>query len=508
MDRADPFYGYSFILRTIIFVVIPAFAVVEFVRLKRALHIFQLEGYKRARFLDWCRGDRRRALFLKKSTTKKPLVMTARARRILIAATGAVVALLYIVPGLVHISVGAPFDLVAWGVLIVLAFLAVPHALVAADVALSPLQAAINKRFMRSARAKLDAINPVVIGITGSFGKTSTKHAIGHLLGPPDLVVITPGSYNTPMGVCRTINEQLQPSHRFLVVEMGAFKEGDVAELTSFVRPKVGVLTAIGPAHLERFGSMDAIRQAKYEIVTGLSADGVAVMNVDDDDVNSLAESTTNVRVVRYGLNPERRPDVMATNVTVTEQGTEFMIVDKARGESLGVGMKLLGRHAVGHVLAAVAVAQALGKSLRELSEAIASLVPVEHRLQIIEGAGGVTVIDDAYNSNPAGASAALDVLARMPGHKKVVVTPGIVELGPLQFDANERFGREAAAVADVLIVVAAVNREAMAKGAGDRGAEVIIVDTLAEATARLASILGPGDVVLFENDLPDHYEG
>jgi UDP-N-acetylmuramoyl-tripeptide--D-alanyl-D-alanine ligase len=174
----------------------------------------------------------------------------------------------------------------------------------------------------------------------------------------------------------------------------------------------------------------------------------------------------------------------------------------------MNVSTKLLGRHSVGHVLAGVAVARIAGRPLVETGEAIASLQPVEHRLQLIEGAGGVIVIDDAYNSNPEGAAAALEVLEQMPARRKVVVTPGIIELGDMQAEANRSFGRRASEVADVLIVVARPNRDAIRDGADGGRAEVVAVDSLAAATKRLAGLLEPGDAVLFENDLPDQYEG
>jgi UDP-N-acetylmuramoyl-tripeptide--D-alanyl-D-alanine ligase len=171
--------------------------------------------------------------------------------------------------------------------------------------------------------------------------------------------------------------------------------------------------------------------------------------------------------------------------------------------------MRLLGRHALGHVLGGIAVGLALGRSLEDLTANVERLEPAEHRLQVIPGATGVTVIDDAYNSNPEGAASALDVLAAMPGTRRIVVSPGIIELGSEQADANEAFGRAAARVADTIIVVARVNRDAIVKGASSSGggAQVITVESLDEATSQLQRLLKPGDVVLFENDLPDQYE-
>jgi UDP-N-acetylmuramoyl-tripeptide--D-alanyl-D-alanine ligase len=333
--------------------------------------------------------------------------------------------------------------------------------------------------------------------------------AIAGLVGSPGAAFPTPGSYNTPMGVCRAINEGLLDTHRFFIVEMGAYKEGDVAELSSFVRPRIGVLTSIGPAHLERFGSMSAIRRAKYEIVSSLPSDGTAVMNVDDEVVRDLADSTTSVKVVRYGLNPSGSPHVTATGIETSVEGTRFTLRDERDSSEVRAQTKLLGRHALGHVLAGVAVARVVGRSLEELVEPISRLQAPDHRLKILAGTGGVTVIDDAFNSNPDGAAAALEVLDAMPAQHKVVVTPGMIELGPLQREANEAFGRKAAATADLLIVVAKVNREAIVTGAtaAQSSAEIVTVDSLEAATKLLRDRLGSGDVVLFENDLPDQYE-
>ena len=507
LNRADPFYGYSILLRSIVYVGVPLFMALQFVRIRRALHVFQLEGYKRKRFLEWCRANAGRARFLRPMTTKKPLAMTGRAWRILIAASLLNLVAVLVLPGVAHIAWGWPSDIGIWALMTALCIFATPRLLVVADIAVSPIQNAINNGYLRKAQRKLAEIQPTVIGVTGSFGKTSTKFAIEGLLGPPTSVLATPGSFNTPLGVCRTVNENLEPSHRFFVVEMGAYGEGEIAELVDFVRPTIGVLIAIGPAHLERFGSIETIARAKYEIVRDLPTEGVAVMNVDDERVRALADSTSHVKVVRYGLDPAGRPDVSAAGVQTTSEGTTFTL--KVRGEEVDVSMGLLGRHALGHVLAAVAVAIESGRTPAELKESIAGLRPVDHRLQIIKGPGGVTVIDDAFNSNPEGAAAALDVLGAMPGKKKVVVTPGIIELGDLQAEANEEFGLHAARVADVVIVVAKTNREAISVGAGANGsAEVIAVASLAEAQERLKEVLRPGDVVLFENDLPDQYEG
>ena len=509
MGFSDPFPGYSLLLRMILFGFVPVLTLWQFVRLRRALHVLQLEGYKRLRFLRWCRTNLRRALFLSSVGAKKPLEMTGRAWRILSLAT--LLSVLFVIgpTAAAHLAAGWPLDVATWALASAAVLAGAPLLLAASDWLLAPVQSAINARYVRAARRKLAEVAPIVVGITGSFGKTSTKSTVAGLLGDSDDVLATPGSFNTPLGVCRTINERLTRSHRYFVVEMGAYRRGDIRELCDLVRPSIGVLTAVGPAHLERFGSMEAIRRAKYELVEALPRDGVAVMNCDDVEVRSLADRTTNTRVVRYGLTPEACADITTSHVGITEGGMALEIVDARSGERLDVTTRLVGAHAATHVLAAVAVATSVGRKLSSLADAIAALEPVEHRLEILDGTGGVTVIDDAYNSNPEGAAVALDVLDAMPARRKVVVTPGMVELGDVQFEANERFGERAASVADALIVVARVNRAAITSGArrASRSTELIAVDSLEQARDELKRLLQAGDVVLFENDLPDHLE-
>ncbi|MGH2751307.1 MAG: UDP-N-acetylmuramoyl-tripeptide--D-alanyl-D-alanine ligase [Actinomycetota bacterium] len=510
LDLPDPFYGYSVLLNLIIYLGLPLLGVLQFFRLRRALHVFQLEAYKRLNFLRWVRDHRDRARWMRSTPAKKPLAMTGRAWRILVLAIALSIVPVFGSWAVAHLFLGGwPADVIAYGLALLLVLYFSNHLLALADWLLTPFQRAINERYTRRARSKLDEFKPVVIGVTGSYGKTSTKFAIEKLIEPEGGVLATPGSYNTTMGVVRTVNELFTGFHRYFVVEMGAKQRGDIAEIVAFTRPHIAVLTAVGPAHLESFGSLDNVRKAKYEIVSGLDGDGVAVMNTDDPEVRALADQTHGIKVIRYGLDQAGHPHVAARNIEFTSEGTSFTLVDNRSGETFHARTSLLGRHAIGNLLGAVAVALEVGRSLSELIGPIRRLTAVEHRLQIIKGAGGVTVIDDAFNSNPDGASAALEVVDALEANRKVVVTPGMIELGPLQAEANERFGEQAGRVADTLIVVAKVNREAIVKGAvRARRAKIITVDTLAAAQEELQSLMEPGAVVLFENDLPDQYEG
>ena len=335
----------------------------------------------------------------------------------------------------------------------VLSVVATPELLFAANAVVRPIQELDNRRFVRRARQKLADIDPLVVGITGSFGKTTTKvcvAAVAELRGP---AYATPASYNTFLGVVRAINEGLSARHRTLIAEMGAYRLGDVAELCDLVHPTIGILTAIGPAHLERFGSLDAIEQAKGELAEALPADGVFITNADDERCLRAA-GRTQARVVLFSSSGDASADLTAHDIQMAEGTTRFTIRHAA--EEAVVRSKLLGRHNVANLLAAAAVGTSLDLPLDAIARALARVTPPAHRLApILNRQAGIVVIDDAYNSNPVGAAAALEVLAVPPGASaRLLVTPGMVELGDREAEENERFGTQAAAVCDLVVLV------------------------------------------------------
>jgi UDP-N-acetylmuramoyl-tripeptide--D-alanyl-D-alanine ligase len=443
---------------------------------------------------------------------KKPLVFTGRARRILGVAI-AVLAVVAVAAGyaaMVAAQAGRP---VVALVAVLVGGLALtqlsPLAVVLANLALAPVQAAINHAYLVRARRRLGAFGPTVVGITGSYGKTTTKYIVATILAERLDVLMTPHSYNTLMGVTRTINETLRPEHRVFVVEMGAYRPGDIRELAELTRPTIGILTAIGPQHLERFGTLERIERTKYELIQGLRGDGIALFNADDPRCARLADGTTDRRVVRYGVAADRSNlDVWAEDVETSSEGSTFALATRDAGR-IAVRTRLLGRHNILNILAGAGVALQLGLRLDEIAAGVAKLEPAPHRLQPIAGAPGVTVIDDSYNSNVVGSMEALAVLESFKTGRRVLVTPGMVELGELEAVSNERLGARAAEVCDYIVLVGSKQTEAIARGA--RGKDFAperlrVVGTLGEATEVLRTVLRPGDVVLFENDLPDLY--
>jgi UDP-N-acetylmuramoyl-tripeptide--D-alanyl-D-alanine ligase len=349
----------------------------------------------------------------------------------------------------------------------------------------------------------------LVVGITGSYGKTSTKYLLDQLLSGHRRVRKTPQSYNTLMGVCRAINDSLDADCEVFIAEMGAYRPGDIQELCEFVQPAIGILTAIGPQHLERFKTIDSIQRTKYELIEALPPSGVAIFNTDDPRCRALADRTTRVPVMRYGLDTSGQPlDVWAENMAMTSAGVAFTMADK-QGQRVDVQTVLLGRHNIVNILGASCAALALGMALADLAKAIRNLPPVPHRLQLIDSGGGVTVIDDSYNSNPVGALAALEVLGSFQRGQRILVTPGMVELGPLEAQLNEELGAQAAEVCDYVVLVGVERTKPVLAGLQRKNFppdHIRVVRDLKAATLVIPTIVGVGDTVLFENDLPDQY--
>lgn len=367
-----------------------------------------------------------------------------------------------------------------------------------------PLEKMVQGWYLNDAKKRLFK-NPhlIRIGITGSFGKTSTKYALGTLMAEKYDTLFTPGSFNTPMGVTRVIREKLTENHEVFIAEMGARYKGDIAELCRLVKPRYGIITAVGKQHLETFGSLENVIRTKAELMVGLSADGACFLNGDDPICRGIYNDYDVKEKYLFGTEGEGLY-MRAENIRVGPAGSSFELVS-ADGVRIPCTTALLGRHNILNVAGAAALAYYLGLTGEEIAAGIAKLEPVEHRLQLIKGP--VTVIDDAFNANPVGAGEALEVLKSFPG-RRIIVTPGLVELGEEQATLNKEFGAHMADCADIAILVGP-NGGIMEAGLLEAGFPdncIIRVDTLAQATEKLPLYQEPGCAVLFENDLTDNY--
>ena len=444
--------------------------------------------------------------------SKKPLVFTRRVLRLYsvtailsIAAVGAVT--LTVQPGATYwgsysgsgIILGTIFlvCILSWGFVIV------------ADMILMPVERLINRHYVNDAKRILKSVRGLrVVGITGSYGKTSTKHYLTHILSEEYDVLMTPGSYNTPMGVVRTIREMMKPYTQIFVCEMGAKQTGDIKEICDIVNPEMGIVTAVGPMHLESFKTIDNVRNTKFELVDSLPSTGVAVINNDFPEI--AGREVTNTEAIRYGVTNPQDCDYKAENVSYTPEGTTFT-VSGPDGFKMEVGTRLLGECNVSDLLAAIIIALRLGVGTDKIRYAISTIEQVEHRLSIRKTPGGVTVIDDAFNSNPAGSRMAVEVLAQFnKTGKRIIVTPGMIELGSEQERLNMELGKQIGLHVDIAIIVGRYNRESLVKGimATEFNKENLYeVGSFNEAQEVLGRIMRNGDTVLYENDLPDTFK-
>jgi len=437
---------------------------------------------------------------------KVKLVYTPRLKRLSIAMVLITIGARFALD--LFISNGKEFDLfVVLSLDLVLNILS-PLFIVLANILMSPVETSINNYYLRLAREKIKDVSPFVIGITGSYGKTSTKEVLAHILEGYKSILVTPKSYNTLMGITKVINTSLQKGHEIFIVEMGAYRPGEIAGICALVKPTIGVITAIGPQHLERFKTIDNVAKAKFELMVSLPKTGLAVFNAGDSHTNDFLLQTPCEERILVSISDDSQAGLVASNIKATEKGMEFMVEMKGNGESAVFVTELLGYHNVLNILFASAVALKLGLKLRTITEKVRSLRPITHRLKLIKLPSGVNIIDDAYNSNPIGAKNALDALGLFSG-RKIVVTPGFVELAQIQETENYKLGQYASKICDLVVLVGEQQTTSIYKGLMESGFGIQntkVVGSVKEGVEFINSVVQSGDTVLYLNDLPDIY--
>ena len=408
--------------------------------------------------------------------TTSPLAWTSRLRRVA-ALTGLLVVLFGVAGVWMHPAVAV------WGLVLL------PLLVDSSLWALAPWERRMGSRWVEEASKALDQSGATVVAITGSYGKTSTKGYVAQLLSGSKRVLASPASFNNRMGLARAINEHMSSGIEVFVAEMGTYGPGEIADLCRWIPPDIAVITAIGPVHLERFGTEERIVEAKSEILADARH---AVLNVSDPRLAAVANAESSVRrVTAAGTDPGLDVSVVGGRVLIA--GAEVGVIPSTAHPT--------------NVACALGVVLALGVDPADVAGRLSTLTEPDHRLTTSSGASGVTIIDDTFNSNPAGAEAALSALASVPvDGRRVVVTPGMVELGPLQFEENRKFASNAGHVADQVLIIGRTNRDALVAGAAGGTAEVLVMDDRAGAVEWVRANLGPDDAVLYENDLPDHY--
>lgn len=385
-------------------------------------------------------------------------------------------------------------------------FAVMPLVLIAANASLAPYERAVQRGYEAEAVARVADVHPFIVGITGSYGKSSSKAMLAHILQFDGPTLAASGSINTLMGVTRHIREELVHGHRYMIVEMGAFKTGSIRRLCQLTPPSAGLITAVGDMHLERFGSHEEIVRAKSELAQAIPAGGWLVANADSPGALQIAKGATHCRMLLYGETSTEDLATRLEDVRFSKQGTTFVL--RTRDRAYACFTPLVGRPIILNLAGAFTLANALGVDPDIAVAAMRTLTPVSNRLEVVEERG-VTWIRDAYNSNQIGFRAALEVAGAIPAARRFLATPGVIELGPMQFDVNRALSREASMVCDNTLIVSDTNREAFAAGHRDAGREarLVPVTNRSDAFRWLRETVKDGDTVILENDLPDLYE-
>lgn len=518
-------------------------------RIRFFLHVFQLESYKPGRYIRWIRrrsegrilrgshivaipwlaitwwayhqyqGTWIVAIALliwavlfassrhyKGAPPKKRLAFTARMKRLV--TTSGILTSIPILTGLIagyQQGLPAGFFFYLSGFLI--ADLAAPLFVLLAAWLMVPVEKSIQNGFKKQAREKLASLpHLITIGITGSYGKTSVKFIVAEILKQRFHVLATPGSYNTPMGICLVVNNQLKPEHQILVLEMGMRYRGDIQELCAIAQPDLAVVTDVGVAHLETMGSIDQIALEKGDILEYMKPEGIAVLNIDNPYVAKMNERAPG-KVWRISVEGNTSADIKAHNIEYGPEGAHFEVEDES-GNRVSFTTKLLGRHNILNILLGVAIGREMGLRLRQIAHAVMRVEPVEHRLQL-RPKGAITVIDDAFNANPVGARNAVEVLGSFKTGRRVIVTPGMVELGDRQWQENKTFGEHIAQNVDLAVLIGAQQTAPIVEGLQAQHfpePQTKVFASFFDAQTFLQGYLKSGDVVLYENDLPDQY--
>ena len=431
-------------------------------------------------------------------SAKKPLVYTKRVKRLLIT-TG----ILYVMGAVLPFWVSG-YNMRVSGIALLALLMMQPFLVLLVNWINRPLEQAIDRYYINDAARILREMPELkIIGVTGSYGKTSVKYFLSTLLSSQYNVLHTPGNYNTTLGVVRTVREQMKPYHEIFICEMGAREVGDIKEICDLVHPDHGIITSIGPQHLQSFHTIENIIGTKFELADAVPPTGKVFLNYDNEYIRA---HKIDHNVVSYGVTGDEL-DFKAYDISVSPQGSSFRMKDE-NGDEYEFHTRLVGNHNVQNIAGAIAVAHTLGISMDKLRHPVKQLESVEHRLQL-KKQGNRIILDDAYNSNKSGFMAALDTLA-MFKELRILMTPGMVELGEKQYDENKEAGVYAADKCDYAVLIGKEQTKPIQDGlleAGFDPGHMIVVDTLQEAFQMVNAIPDEKQkIVLIENDLPDNY--
>ena len=459
------------------------------------LYIFQLFEYEAKDFVKWFL----KYPFKRSLQRKHSLVWTAKARFLHITAGSLIIFFAFAS----SITQFKTIWLMPFFWLLYAAFS--PFFLIFANLLFSPLESYSKAKLYRTVRSKQRRLkNLKVIAIVGSFAKTSTKNILYTLLWKDFYTVKTPKSYNTEVSIARSFLRDVKETTEVFIVEMDAYHPGEIKKLCSIIKPDMGIITAIGAQHLERFGSMEALAATQFELARAIPSDGMLFLNADDEWTNQLYPEYDGMKQVFFGVKEGK--DVQATNIKVLADSTEFTL--RIKDDKLKIVLPLAGENHAINFVAAAGIAYQLGIPLKTIQERASLMLPTEHRLEV-KKAGHLTIIDNSYNTNPTAARASLKLLKSTPGSQKIVITPGLVELGEQSAVENKLLGKKIAEVADLVIVVGEFARDDIKTGLEEAQFAKDQIHYLSSTSHALDFVYQNAKkdgVILIENDLPDQY--
>ena len=526
-------------------------------RIYRQARFYQIEEYMSRRYLKWLLNHPRRLMPLRPTAAglvglvfagltgdailplvivniaaliaiippqereiKRELVRTQRVTRILLASSAISAAAL----GTSHFAGSSIVNtdilmirILAASAIGMAGYLLAPVWLVGGSLLMQPVETCLRRRYLRQARRVLASINPRIIGITGSYGKTTTKAFLRDIMSLRYHTYATPKSYNTLMGISLAINRDLSDDYRteYFISEMGAYVRGEIERICQLTPPHISIITEIGPQHLERFGTLENTSAAKYEIIRNLEPDGIGVFNWDNVHIQKMvAKGYPNTRLTvsrQLDITQARQQNVtwIASDIEQSLAGLSFTAAHVKSGEQARLRTSLVGEHNVTNLLLCIAVAHREGIPLRDIALRIRTLKPAESRLVRQTTAAGITIINDAYSANPKSVKSALKVLGMYNSGKRLLITPGMIELGALQDEENRKLGKLAAQFATDIILIGSEQTKPIFEAIQETNfdmARVQVFETLAESVDWYQQRLNADDAVLFLNDLPDTY--
>ncbi len=455
------------------------------------LHIFQLERYDILRFLKWLKSN----FFTRSNQNKKPLVVTQKIKMIEVLSW-----VWFIVLVVVGVLISKWLGIIVAAILIIQPYLLI----ILSTISLKPYEVWNRARTIRVTRNKIKSLKHTqIVGIAGSYGKTSVKDVLFHLLKKDYKVLKTPLSYNTIFGIAQVVDLELDDSYDYFLCELGEFQKGDITEMCEMVFPKYGILTGINDQHLERFKNIKNTIATIFELADFLKVQQQkTIVNGLNQYISEEVQRRGSHNFVLYSTDDS---ELLVSDVKFSDKGTSFVL--KYNGKIYPIETPLLGYAHLNNILGAATLAVQLGASLDKLEKRIETLPHVPHRFAQKVLPNGLLLVDNSYSSNSDSFKESLNILKGLPRKNKILVTPGMVELGDSSDSIHQELGKMANSVCSYVVLVGKSDRtKALASGIDQD--KVVWMDDIRQLwqTVEKLGIQANETVVLLENDLPDNY--